>query len=189
MDVNATRNGFTLIELLIALAVATLLLAVGVPSFLELRQQLALRGAAFQLLETVHLGKSEALKRDLDTLSIKFITPSSGNWCVRVTDTPSTCVSCDKQSSACAIEGDGGVRGIDSEGYPELSLSHDYASNVLQVTNRRAGLTAGAGELILSDSKSVCVVSRALGQVKICTPSDRDGLLGVNRCEESECAL
>ncbi len=58
-------KGFTLIELMIALALALLLLTLGIPSFKELIQSNRLTTAADDLLAALQLTRSEAIKRGI----------------------------------------------------------------------------------------------------------------------------
>ena len=46
---NRVRSGFTLVETLMAVVVASLIMAIGVPKFLGMRDGLRLDGAAYQL--------------------------------------------------------------------------------------------------------------------------------------------
>jgi type IV fimbrial biogenesis protein FimT len=56
-------GGFTLIELLVAVAVAATLLTMGVPSFARLLHSARLTDATNALLSSMHLARSEAVKR------------------------------------------------------------------------------------------------------------------------------
>jgi type IV fimbrial biogenesis protein FimT len=61
---NRSR-GFTLIELLVALAIAALLFAIGVPMFRDASLGGRLSAAANNLLASIQLARSEAIKRNL----------------------------------------------------------------------------------------------------------------------------
>lgn len=56
-------RGFTLVELLVALAIATLLLALAVPGFSRQRAAAALRSASGQTMSALHLARRLALAR------------------------------------------------------------------------------------------------------------------------------
>jgi type IV fimbrial biogenesis protein FimT len=58
-------RGFTLIELMVALAVAALLFAIGVPMLRDVTLGSRLSAAANDLLASVQLARSEAIKRNL----------------------------------------------------------------------------------------------------------------------------
>ena len=57
------QSGVTLIELLVVLAVSAILLAVGVPSFASLIQSTRLTSATNELVASLSLARSEAIKR------------------------------------------------------------------------------------------------------------------------------
>jgi type IV fimbrial biogenesis protein FimT len=57
------KSGFTLVELLITLAIAAILLAVGVPSFSELVKNTQLTTQVNDLVTDLALARSEAVKR------------------------------------------------------------------------------------------------------------------------------
>jgi prepilin-type N-terminal cleavage/methylation domain-containing protein len=79
---NGVRAGFTLVEALMAMVVASLLMAIGVPRFLSMREGLKLDGAAYQLAGDLRRAQVEAIKRNqtvvvaktaASTYSITFI--------------------------------------------------------------------------------------------------------------------
>ena len=55
--------GFTLIELLITVAIAAVLLGIGVPSFLDLIQNNRVASQANELVAVLNYGRGEAVKR------------------------------------------------------------------------------------------------------------------------------
>lgn len=59
----ARGKGFTLLELMIVLAVAAIVLAIGVPNFSEFRRNSLLSGVANDFLASLQLGRTEAIKR------------------------------------------------------------------------------------------------------------------------------
>lgn len=94
-------SGFTLIELLLALTVASLLLAVALPSYQSLRQEQMVRAATQAIYTDVMLLKSEAVKRN-QTLNLLLFNSGTSNWCYRV-HIDGSCNSC---ADACSsIEG------------------------------------------------------------------------------------
>jgi len=76
--------GFTLVELLLAIAVATILLSVGAPSFTALLNSTRLTDASNALLSSMHLARSEAVKRNSRVTLCKSADGSScakaGGW-------------------------------------------------------------------------------------------------------------
>ncbi|SHH79618.1 pilus assembly FimT family protein [Ferrimonas marina] len=191
-------RGLTLVNLLVALAILAILLAIAMPSFTDMAQKLRLRGAAFQLLETVHQGKSEAIKRNLDSISLKFINETGGGWCYRLTDVPNSCTACAlvdgsgnpiDQTNKCDINGDGIVRGGDSSAFSSVTATANFGGNTtLSVPGRRNSFTAGNGRFALGDDLAICVVTSNVGRARICTPNDKGTIWGVDACGGTVCA-
>lgn len=57
------QSGVTLLELMVVLAIAAILLTIGIPSFASLAHSSRLSTAANELLASLHLARSEAIKR------------------------------------------------------------------------------------------------------------------------------
>lgn len=57
------RRGFTLVELLVVLVIAAVLTAVGVPSWQALSEKLQVTGVSDAFVASLHLARSEAIKR------------------------------------------------------------------------------------------------------------------------------
>lgn len=57
------QSGTTLLELVVVLAIAGILLAVGIPSFASLARSSRLSAATNEFLASLHLARSEAIKR------------------------------------------------------------------------------------------------------------------------------
>jgi type IV fimbrial biogenesis protein FimT len=60
-----TSRGFTLIEFMVVLALAAVILSIGVPSFNDFRRNSRITGIANDLLGSVQSARSEAIKRQL----------------------------------------------------------------------------------------------------------------------------
>ncbi|WP_081602046.1 MULTISPECIES: GspH/FimT family pseudopilin [unclassified Thioalkalivibrio] len=67
-------HGFTLVELMITIAVAAILMAIAVPSFMNLRISNGLTTQANELITAVSIARSEAIKRNR---SVRFCRTTS----------------------------------------------------------------------------------------------------------------
>jgi type IV fimbrial biogenesis protein FimT len=61
-------SGFTLIELITSLSIASILLAIGIPSFQILTQSNRMTGAINTITSHLNLARSEAVKRGIDVV-------------------------------------------------------------------------------------------------------------------------
>ncbi|WP_432720895.1 GspH/FimT family pseudopilin [Jeongeupia wiesaeckerbachi] len=84
-------RGFTLIEMLVAIAILSILLAIGIPSFVDLLNRKRLENTANDYLSLIAYAKSEALKRN--AVVYLLATRTNGRtWSIRATTT-SPCTS------------------------------------------------------------------------------------------------
>ena len=60
-----SNAGFTLIELIVTVAIAAIVLTLGVPSFQEIINNNRLTAGANELVGALHLARSEAVKRNV----------------------------------------------------------------------------------------------------------------------------
>lgn len=84
-------RGFSLVELIVAITVATILLAMAVPSFVSVLQKNRIESTAEQLYVSLAEARGEALKRRSD---------------VRVCPVNSDCLRADPISCSCRNDGD-----------------------------------------------------------------------------------
>jgi prepilin-type N-terminal cleavage/methylation domain-containing protein len=57
------QSGATLMELMVVLAISAILLTIGIPAFASLSQSSRLSSATTELIASLHLARSEAIKR------------------------------------------------------------------------------------------------------------------------------
>lgn len=73
----AKAKGFTLIELMVTIAVATVLMMVAVPSFLQFQRNAQLTSLTNTLIASINAARGEAMKRG----AYAMVTPADGsNW-------------------------------------------------------------------------------------------------------------
>lgn len=87
--------GFTLIEVMIAIAVLSLLVGMGVPTFRSWMQNSQIRTAADTLINGVQLARSEAIRRNKP---VEFVLRAGADWSV-VLVSPRTTLT-ERQGSA-----------------------------------------------------------------------------------------
>ncbi|MET0658687.1 MAG: GspH/FimT family pseudopilin [Steroidobacteraceae bacterium] len=83
MLANSCNRGFTLIEMMVALSVAAILLSIAVPSFSQSRLNSQLRASANDLVASINLARSEAIKRSASVticVSTDGENCTGGNW-------------------------------------------------------------------------------------------------------------
>lgn len=78
------ESGMTLLELMIVLAVSAVLLGIGIPSFASLAHSSRLSSATNEMISSLHLARSEAIKRNsrvvLCTSETGTSCAPSGDW-------------------------------------------------------------------------------------------------------------
>lgn len=76
------QSGTTLLELMLVLAIAAILLAIGIPSFISIATSSRLASATNSMVASLHLARSEAIKRNSRTVLCASATGISctGAW-------------------------------------------------------------------------------------------------------------
>lgn len=78
------QSGATLLELMVVLAISAILLGIGIPSFAALTRNSRLASATNELVSSLHLARSEAIKRNSRVVMCPSATGNScagsGGW-------------------------------------------------------------------------------------------------------------
>ncbi|HYD81752.1 MAG TPA: GspH/FimT family pseudopilin [Paucimonas sp.] len=180
------HGGVTLVELMIAVAVMSLLLAAGVPSFSLWLQNLQTRTAAESIQSGLHMALTEAVRRNA---YVRFeLTDATGKvaWkvgCVTVkADCPAVLQSRESK------EGGGNARvGISTDEIPNPVPAAQFATAITPGTGLPAGVTFdGFGRVVNigddvtridvtnaanSDVRRLVVTIGTIGQIRMCDPA------------------
>ena len=101
---SAPRNrGFSLVEMLTTICVLSILAVIAVPSFAEMRQRAAIRGAADATLAFWNDARFEAIKRNR-LVKVGVYVADDGQFCLgaATTEDPADATVCDCSSATPA---------------------------------------------------------------------------------------
>jgi prepilin-type N-terminal cleavage/methylation domain-containing protein len=141
------QRGVTLIELMITLAVAAIILAFAIPSFLDFRQRAALRGAADQVSNFWGEARFEALRRN-SLVAVHLQSDVNGRICLGAATTtdPATNVGCDCfTAAACNVarypSEQSNWRGVRVAANPTIGNDDGDLSAVVVIDPKRGNIT------------------------------------------------
>jgi type IV fimbrial biogenesis protein FimT len=124
------KHGFTLAELMVAIAIAGILVALGVPSYLGFVERNAISTTSNELLGGLLLARSEAVRQEASTT----FTPEDDGWLVQSGDV--TLLDHTVTSDHIVISGDTvtysarGRAGLDTTGSINISYKDTLVSRV-----------------------------------------------------------
>jgi prepilin-type N-terminal cleavage/methylation domain-containing protein len=201
---SANRNrGFSLVEMLTTLSVLAILAVIAVPSFTEMRQRAAIRGAADATLAFWNDARFEAIKRN-QLVKVGVYVADDGQFCLgaATTEDPADATVCDCRANAPAADACNVARyPADPSEWNGTTLSAlDLGGGALDdarpaiIEPMRTSLTeaADAGALTLSGPtgpgtyRLTLAVDR-LGRGHVCEPADATDTLpdyASRRCAE-----
>ena len=179
---RSSSPGFTLIELMVTVAVFTILAVIAIPSFIELRERMALRGASDQLVSFWANAKMEAVKRHT-SLAIT-IRKSGTTMCMGATATLTGC-NC-FTANACEIDqypaDQADWRGVTMVGNPTLGADDTDDIGLAIVDPKRGYLDTatdvGGATLVSSQNRyrTKLYVDR-WARPMLCAPTDSPKIL------------
>jgi type IV fimbrial biogenesis protein FimT len=186
---RARQSGFTLTELIITIVVLAVLAVVSVPSFVELRERQALRGASDNFIVAVGLAKQEAIKRG-EMVRVNF--NAMGNAVCMGADVVAAAdgAGCDCTEDDCAVARFPDVPG-DTGPLNRVTLDGDIVfgddGNGFVIDPRTGTLAdiTDSGGFVLTTQRGYQVRLRvnAMGRTSACTPDGAKILAGVPACD------
>lgn len=196
---KATHPGFTLLELMITLSIASILLAMGVPSFRNFFDAQELKGASEQVYSHIRRARVEALSRKTE-VGVNFEANGGSAWSYGFSDTNkgscNTAKTDPTQDDACTLvvdDGAGGVHGIggatdtadkvlmlfsadDHEGISMTLSAFTNPSRIVFEPVRGTAMegfgTPSTGRILLKSNagRQLMIKVGLLGQIRICSP-------------------
>ena len=183
-----SQPGVTLIELIIGIAIVSILLMMGVPSFNSWIQNTQNRTAAESVLNGLQLARAEAVRRNT---VVRFeLTDDTGlvAWTVGCVTVTATCPA--SIQSRLAAEGGGNARaGVSTAAIPSPTPSTQFNTAIAAGTNLSAGVsfngmgrvpTANIGtditrvdisNAVTADARRFVVIVGTGGQIRMCDPA------------------
>jgi type IV fimbrial biogenesis protein FimT len=164
----ARAGGFSLIEMLIAVAVMTIMLLLALPNFSIWMQNTQIRTAGEAILNGMQLARAEAVRRntnvELEMTSVEV--PMKTDWTVRVVATNEVIQSrlaAEGSASAIATIAPGGMRKVTFNGFGSITGNNDGSATIAEIKIDSVAIAA-------ADSRELCVLVRAGGNVRLCDP-------------------
>jgi prepilin-type N-terminal cleavage/methylation domain-containing protein len=183
-----SQHGVSLVELMAALSVLSVLAIVAVPSFAQLRQRSAVRGAAEATLAFWNDARLESIKRNR-LVKVGVVVADDGSFCLgaATTEDPADALPCDctaaaPEANACDVarypadpaEWNGVTLADANLGAGDLL---EPQAAVLEPMRTSLAEAADAGSLVLAapagpaDHRLALLVDR-LGRGRLCEPFD-----------------
>jgi type IV fimbrial biogenesis protein FimT len=177
-DMHKTRlkigiSGFSLVEVLIALAILSIVIALGMPSYSAWIQNATLRNAAESILNGLQTARIEATKRNTP---VQFIMDTGTSWtvaCPLSADCPVAVPTIDQRAA-----GAGTAAGIVVT--PNAALPDPVVVTFDSLGGRanppvgsgvaRIDLTNDPAKLSAADSKPLSIIIETGGSVRMCNP-------------------
>lgn len=171
------QDGVSLIESLLVLAVTTVALGTGLPSFETTRERRHLEGAAAQLETDIHFVRSLAVAHNR-TLRMSFGSSDAGSCYVVHTGTADDCTCTGDGGVTCA----GGVQ-VHRSVFFEMASPVQLRTNVRSILfDPHQGTSTPTGTLRVTGRSGAAIhaVVSLMGRVRNCSPAP--GLPGVPSC-------
>lgn len=127
---RSSAHGFTLIELMVVVALAAVLLAIGVPSFTSFIAGQRVKTASYDVLSALTFIRSEAIKRNANVTLVQASGGWQNGWSVMTTDATPVAVSKHDALTGISIAG------------PTASLVYGRDGRVTSTGGQTFGITS-----------------------------------------------
>jgi type IV fimbrial biogenesis protein FimT len=173
MPALPSRAGFTLVELVIALAIAAVLAAVGMPSFADLMARQRLQAVVEHLRADIALARREAGGR---AQPVHIVFQPGADWCYALGTGPAT----DCRQATVAAAG-GLVKLVRGRDHPGVQLLQAQAMQLDPRTGAQPGGETFA-RFATTDGRQLQVRLGPLGHASVCAPAGPVG--GAQPCPD-----
>jgi type IV fimbrial biogenesis protein FimT len=170
---RSLQLGFTLIEVMVVVAIATILLAVAVPSFRDILSKRRVEGVASELVTDLQYARGEAVARNA---SVRLTV---GSGCYTVHLDSATSVSCTNAAGSSVNPSSALIKGVQLPGTAVVTMA--AASSVTRITFEpvlgSASFDQAVNPAVINVSSasgkawSLQVRTSLQGRVKTCSPS------------------
>ena len=183
MPIKGSSTGFTLVELMVTLAVATILLVLATPSFVDMIDKSRLKGVVDKSVDFIKDARAESVKHNRN-VNVAF-GGTAAAWCVGANAAGETGVTagnsipaltacdCGGTPTACTVGGQQRVIASDANN----GVAIDPATLSFQFDGRAGTLTSLTAALPIATFSSprkmfdLKMTVTPLGQVTLCVPS------------------
>jgi type IV fimbrial biogenesis protein FimT len=171
------ETGISLVETLICVAITSLVLGAGLPSFEAATERRHLEGGSAQLETDIQLARSEAVLRNR-TVRLSVAATASGSCYLVHTGKAGDC-RCSPDASAICIPGAVALRSVGFRAGGTLQLRSNVSAIVFDPVK---GTSTPTGTLRFTgrQGREIRLVVNLMGRVRSCSPTD--DLAGYVRC-------
>jgi type IV fimbrial biogenesis protein FimT len=173
MSVSAGK-GFTLVELMITIAVLAVLTMAGLPTFMEMIQNMQLRTAAESIYDGMQVARAEAIRRNAYT---QFILGPGTGWSVVEINAPKSGAACLQTATIQVRSGAEGSEkatvAVTPAGGATITftpLGWTTKSCTPLVVDTAIQFNVGSGVLDSSQERPLQVRVTANGGIRMCAP-------------------
>lgn len=180
--------GFTLVELMIVLAMASILLAIGIPGMNSYLDTNRLRGATSQFFSDVSYARSESIKRNTN-ISISVTSNGGNTWCYGLNETAGCdCTindTADVNACTLPISGTNVLKVGSMTNLPDISMTSPIGISQTYATfDPVRGLASATNSVVFQslNNRQTQVDVSVLGRVSVCIPFGEHGVGGYSTC-------